>query len=226
VEVQPDVWNTNWTHSQGTVSALIGGADLDQIDLASIVLVGHTGGTPVHTVRTQRAGNHVRAFFRQSDAIGSLDHPRRGDQVQVQIDLTQGGTAKHLTDSVRIVGPNGGGGDGGEADLEVAIQPDRWNTNWVHSSGQVSALIEGDGLADVDLNSIVLIGTDASAARLPATRASRSGNHVRAFFPMAGAFATLDDPRAGQTHRITIELMVGGTRTTLTDRIRVVGPGR
>jgi hypothetical protein len=44
------------------------------------------------------------------------------------------------------------------------------NTNWVHSSGTVSALIEGDGLADIDLHSIKLIGTDPGAAPLPDQR--------------------------------------------------------
>src|SRR5262249_41935565 len=71
--VQPDVWNTNWSHSSGTVSAMITGSDLDKIDLSSIVLVGKSGGTPVAAQRAQLDGNHVRAFFLQSAAIGSLD---------------------------------------------------------------------------------------------------------------------------------------------------------
>src|SRR5262245_6398259 len=35
-ELQPDVWNTNWAHSRGSVSALFRGTGVDQIDLGSI----------------------------------------------------------------------------------------------------------------------------------------------------------------------------------------------
>jgi hypothetical protein len=231
LQLQPAVWNTNWAHSQGTVSALVRGSDLDKIDLSSITLVGATGGTPVEPTRTQRTGNQVRVFFRQSDAIASLDHPKRGDVVEVQLELTISGESKTLTARVRIVGPNSGGGDddGEETALQLEIQPNSWNTNWVRSSGQVTAVIRGTGLASIDLHSIVLVGSDDTATPLPATRAARSGNHVRAFFPMSDAFETLDDPKPGQTHEITIELSSkdgAKAKTELTDDIRVVGPRR
>jgi hypothetical protein len=222
--IQPDVWNTNWSHSSGTVSALIEGSDLDKIDLSSIVLIGKTGGTPVPAQRAQLTGNHVRAFFLQSAAIASLDHPKSGDVDQVTVQFTIAGASKSLTDQVRIVGPGSGGG-GGEVHLTLQIQPDSWNTNWAHSSGTVTALIRGDGLSKVDLKSIVLIGTDAAAAPLPAQRATLTGNHVRAWFPMSGALKTLDTPTPGERHKITIELMADGTKTDLTAEIRVVGPG-
>jgi len=223
--IQPDVWNTNWSHSQGTVSALIDGSDLDKIDLSSIVLIGKTGGTPVPAQRAQLAGNHVRAFFLQSAAIGSLDHPKSGDVVQVTVRFNIAGASKSLTDQVRIVGPGGGGGGGGEVHLTLQIQPDSWNTNWAHSSGTVTALIRGDGLSKVDLKSIVLIGTDTTAAPLPAQRAALTGNHIRAWFAMSDAYKTLDTPKPGERHKITIELMADGTKTDLTAQIRVVGPG-
>jgi uncharacterized protein YjbI with pentapeptide repeats len=225
LQMQPDVWNTNWSHSSGTVSAMITGSNLNKIDLSSITLSGKTGGTPVTPQRTQLAGNNLRAFFRQSDAIGSLDKPKPGTTVDVTIQLTIDGTSKTLTAHIRIVGPNGGGGgDDGETDLTLEIQPDSWNTNWPRSNGTVSALITGGDLSKVDLKSIVLIGTDAAAAPLSAQRASRSGNHVRAFFSMADAYKTLDTPKPGEKHKITIELSVGGTKTDLTYQIRVVGP--
>jgi len=223
--IQPDVWNTNWSHSQGTVSALIDGSDLDKIDLSSIVLIGKTGGTPVPAQRAQLAGNHVRAFFLQSAAIASLDHPKSGDVVQVTVQFTIAGASKSLTGQVRIVGPGGGGGGGGEVHLTLQIQPDSWNTNWPHSSGTVTALIRGDGLSKVDLKSIVLIGTDHAAAPLPAQRATLTGNHIRAWFAMSDAFKTLDTPKPGERHKITIELMADGVKTDLTAQIRVVGPG-
>ena len=200
----------------GTVSALIRGEGLGEIDLDSIVLVGTDDAeAPVAALRVSRQGNQIRAFFAKDDAIASLDTPSRGEVHEVTIELTTGedDTEKSLTDQVRIVGPAGGGGDDDdEVDLDLAIQADHWNINWARSNGTVSALIRGEGLADIDLNSIELVGTDPDAEPLPALRASRNGNHVRAFFAKDDAFATLDTPRPGEMHEITIRLTVARRR--------------
>jgi hypothetical protein len=230
LEMQPDVWNTNWEHSAGTVSALIRGDGLDKVDLSSIQLVGtEAGGTPLPAQRAQRTGNQVRAFFDKSEALDTLDTPKRGETHEVKVELDVDGEAQTLTARVRIVGPNGGGGDDDdeEVDLSVEIQPDSWNTNWRRSSGTVTALIRGGDLADVDLRSIELVGTDPAAAPLPALRASRNGNHIRAYFDKGDAYETLDTPRPGETHKIIIRLDVGDEDDAeLSDRIRVVGPSR
>lgn len=236
VELQPDVWNTNYDqNSAGTVSALIRGGGLGEIDLDSIVLVGTDDAEEgVPALRATRQGKHIRAFFAKDDALASLDTPTRGEVHEVTIEFTMGEgedeTEVSLTDRVRIVGPDGGGGGGGddEVDLDLAIQADSWNVNWARSNGTVSALIRGEGLEDIDLDSIELVGTDPEAEPLPALRASRQGNHVRAFFAKDDAFATLDTPKRGEVHEIIIRLSVDGEDEALelTDRIRVVGPSR
>lgn len=223
--LQPDVWNTNWEHSHGTVSALLRGEGTDKIALSSIRLIGSkAGAAPLTALRAQLTGHQVRAFFAQSDALATLDTPQRGEVHEVRVELTADGQAKSLTASVRIVGADGGGG-GGEADLSLEIQPGSWNMNWPRSSGTVTALIRGDHLGDVDLDSIELVGTDPAAAPLPALRASLNGNHIRAFFDKGDAFETLDTPRPGESHKIVIRLTAGAASATeLSDRIRVVGP--
>lgn len=236
VALQPGVWNTNFSRSAGTVSAVIRGADLGKIDLASIVLVGTDAAEgPVAALRASRQGKQIRAFFAMDDAIASLDTPKRGEIHEVAIEFTMGedDAAVSLKQTVRIVGPAGGGtgGDGvgegdDEVDLDLAIQADSWNVNWARSGGTVTAFIRGDGLADIDLTTIELVGTDPEAEPLPALRARRVGNHVRAFFAKIDAFATLDTPKPGEVHEITIRLTAAGEETELTDRIRVVGPNR
>jgi hypothetical protein len=229
-ELQPDVWNTNYENSEGTVSAVIRGDGLGDVNLDSIVLVGTDDAEePVAALRATRQGKQIRAFFAKDDAIASLDTPTRGELHEVTIQFTVGedDTEKSLTDNVRIVGEGGGDDDGEEEiDLDLAIQADRWNVNWKNSNGTVSALIRGEGLDDIDLDSIELVGTDPDADPLPALRASRNGNHVRAFFAKDDAFATLDTPKPGEVHEITITLSAGGEDQELTDRIRVVGPNR
>jgi hypothetical protein len=227
VKLQPDVWNTNYAHSQGTVSALIDGSGIDKIDRSSIVLTGDAGSADPR--RVQVSGPHLRAFFGMADAIGVLDHPKRGDVLDVTLSFTLDGEAKTFTLQVRIVGPgdDGGGDDGDdEADLGLEIQPDHWNTNWRHSQGTVTALIRGDGLGQIDLESFELVGTDPAAAPVVALRAKRSGNHVRAFFAQSEAIATLDTPKRGESHEITIRFQGPGGATELTDTILVVGPGQ
>ncbi|HEV8630804.1 MAG TPA: hypothetical protein VGV61_10840 [Thermoanaerobaculia bacterium] len=108
LEIQPDTWNTNWSHSQGTVSALLRG-DVADIDLDSIVLVGD-GGKEVKPVDVKRTGHQVRARFPKADALASLDDPDPGERHEVKVKFTVAGTggastAKELTDKVRIVGP-------------------------------------------------------------------------------------------------------------------------
>jgi hypothetical protein len=115
-------------------------------------------------------------------------------------------------------------------DLRVEIQPDVWNTNWVRSNGTVTALIRGSNLGDVDLDSIVLVGTDGAAEALEPLRVGRQGNHIRAFFAKDDAFETLDTPAPGETHEIVIRLTIEGVADApdvekeLKDTIRVVGP--
>jgi len=231
-ELQPDVWNTNYDHSEGTVSAVIRGDGLGDVNLDSIVLIGTDDAEePVAALRATRQGNQIRAFFAKDDAIASLDTPTRGEVHEVTIQFTVGedDTEKSLTDKVRIVGEDGGGDDDGEeeADLDLAIQADHWNVNWKNNgNGTVSALIRGEGLEDIDLDSIELVGTDPDAEPLEALRATRTGNHVRAFFAKDDAFATLDTPKPGEQHEITIKLSVADEDQELTDKIRVVGPNR
>lgn len=230
LEMQPDTWNTNWQHSSGQVSALIRGEGFNQIDPRSIVLVGtDPDAEPLAPTRVDVAGNHVRAFFRQADAFGTLDDPEPGDTHTVLVQFEAGGAPGELSDAVRIVGPRSGDDDDDDDDddevnLDLEIQPDSWNTNWVASSGTVSALIRGEGFEDVDLDSIVLVGTDPAASPLPAERADRAGNHVRAFFGKSEAIQTLDTPVRGEAHTVTIELTVDGEPFELTDQVRIVGP--
>jgi hypothetical protein len=227
MSVQPDAWNLNWEHSAGTVSAVIRGAGLDKVDTSTIELEGTDDAAEgLEPVRVQVTRTQIRAFFAKSDALALLDTPERGETHKLTLKLTVDGAEKSLTDKVRIVGDGGGDdGEGEETELEAEIQPDTWNTNYIGSAGTVSVKITGKGLADADLESIVLIGTSADAEPLHALRASRSGNHIRAFFSKSDAFKTLDTPQAGEKHEIIIRLSVDGTETDLKDTIRVVGPG-
>ncbi len=130
-------------------------------------------------------------------------------------------------------GGKGGGGNDGETALEMQVQPGTWNTNWSRSNGTVSVKITGSGLGDVDLDSIVLIGTVAEAEPLSALRARHNGNHIRVYFAKSEVLEILDTPKAGETHTITLRLTAataataeGSAESELTDSIRIVGPAK
>ncbi|HXT19615.1 MAG TPA: hypothetical protein VN923_02585, partial [Thermoanaerobaculia bacterium] len=213
-------WNTNFANASGTISALVRG-DVSKVDTSAVVLVGD-GGASASPTRVQLAGGQLRAFFAMSEAIASLDDPDRGETHVVTLKLTVDGSAQELTDRVRIVGPSGGDDSGDdEGEIDVAVQPNTWNTNWSHASGTVSILLRGD-VADVELASIKLVG-DAGTEVAP-TSVKRTGHQIRARFPMAAALASLDDPDPGETHDLKIKLSDGGTATELTVTVRIVGP--
>ncbi len=126
--------------------------------------------------------------------------------------------------------PEKGGKGKPGGDLRLEIQPDVWNTNWARSNGTVTALIRGSNLGAIDVDSIVLVGTDGAAEELEPLRVQRVGNHVRAFFAKEDAFDTLDTPAPGEIHEIVVRLTIEGVADApdvekeLKDTIRVVGP--
>jgi microcompartment protein CcmL/EutN len=220
LEIQPSSWNTNFAHAAGTVTALVRG-DVSKVDVASVTLVGD-GGASVSPVRVQTAGGQLRAFFAQSEAIASLDDPDPGETHDVTLKLTADGNASELVAHVRIVGPRGGDDPGDdEGEITASVQPDTWNVNWSHASGTVSVLLRGD-VADVDLATIKLVG-DAGTEVAPSS-VKRTGHQIRARFPMAAAFASLDDPDPGETHEVKVKLGDGAGAKEITLIVRIVGP--
>ncbi|HXT20349.1 MAG TPA: hypothetical protein VN923_06340, partial [Thermoanaerobaculia bacterium] len=227
LEMQPNVWNTNFEHAGGTVSALVRGGDAAKIDKASVKLVGDGGGSVTPT-RVQLAGGQLRAFFLQSEAIKSLDDPDPGETHDVKLQFTVAGTAKELTDTVRIVGPRNDDGeddpdDPADDEVDLFVQPNAWNVNWAHANGTVSVLLRGD-VGDVALDSIVLVGDKATDNEVQPVSVKRTGHQVRARFAMAAAFNSLDDPDSGETHTVKVKYTDGGTAKELTATVRIVGP--
>jgi hypothetical protein len=99
----------------------------------------------------------------------------------------------------------------------------------VHAQGTVSALLRGDGVNDIDLDSIVLVGDKNGGTEVKPVSVKRTGHQVRARFPMSDAFKSLDDPDPGETHTVKIKFSVagaGGTSTAkeLSEDVHIVGP--
>jgi len=227
LEIHPDTWNTNWTHAEGNVQAFVRGTDAGKIDTSSVLLVAPSGDTLApQSVRI--AGGQLVATFAKADAFDLLgDNVHSGDQVKLTLRFKVGDDQKELTDTIRIVGPDqgdDGNGDDNGGDLTLNIQPDDWNTNWAHSAGMVHAFIRGPGLADIDLSTVRLVGDLATADPLKPLDVRRVGHQVVARFAKSAAFATLDDPKSGDTHTVKITFKKAGADTTLSEDVHIVGP--
>lgn len=230
-ESKPSTWNTNWEHAEGTVQAFVRGKDADEIDLSSVELAveGGEGGIAPRSVRY--VGKQVVAHFSKAEAMELLgDDVDSGDRVTLVLRFTVGDEDKEmeLTDQIRIVGPNtgGGGGDGEDDDVHAKVSPDDWNTNWQRSSGQVHVFLRGDGVKDIDLDSIRLVGDDAEAEPLKPQNVRRVGKQIVARFSKPAAFALLDDPDRGETHVVKVRYLAGedDEEKELSEDIRIVGP--
>jgi hypothetical protein len=226
-QVDPSTWNTNWVNANGNVQAFVRGGDAGKIDLGSIVLVGD-GGKTLDPRSTRNAGGQVVATFSKSDAFKLLDSPKPGDQKMVTLRFNLGtgasSTKTELKDGVRIVGSGGGDdGGGGQGETHLEIQPDDWNTNWQHSSGQVHAFLRGGNLAKVDLSTVELVGDKAGVDPVKPRDARLVGHQIVARFSQSDAFATLNDPHAGQRHTVKVTFTQDGKSVELSDVIHVVG---
>lgn len=134
----------------------------------------------------------------------------------ITVDVTVNGNAAVVNSMARS--------SGGEA-LNLSIDPDHWNLEWTHSSGQVTAFIRGTGYEKVDLSTIVMIGDKAGSDPLAPIRATREGEHDQAKFDMSKVLDLVADPTPGSVHTIGVRFTLDGTETVLTAEITIVGSG-
>lgn len=244
LSLDPGEWNLNYDRSQGTVEAFLRGEGFDLVDLDTIEMEGDGDGGPLAAESASRQGDHVHARFAKNRVLDLLADPAPGSMHTVVVTFMEAGGDERFELEAQVTIANDDEEDDGEDDgedgeddegeddegddavveLTLDMQPDSWNTNWLRSNGTVSALIRGSGFDRVDLDSIVLVGSDPAAGELAPERADAQGNHVRAFFAQSDAFLTLLDGDTGQTHVITIRFTVEGEEMELTDTIRTVGP--
>lgn len=231
-EIKPATWNLNWENAEGNVQAFVRGKDAGKIDLDSVELSVEDGEDVISPRSVRYAGGQVVATFSKSEAIGLLgDDAKAGDKVKLVLLFTVGedDEEKELNDQIRIVGraDDDDGGSGEEDDVRLNIQPDDWNTNWARSAGQVHVFLRGDGLADIDLDSIRLVGDDAEAEPLKPLNVRRVGKQIVARFSKRAAYATLDDPDTGETHVMKVRYSVGegedAEEKELSEDIKIVG---
>jgi len=108
-----------------------------------------------------------------------------------------------------------------QGELKVDIQPDKWNINWINSTGEVSARICGDDFALVLPESVRMVGPDGG--ELVPFAHEVGGNSLVVKFLQSEAIGLLASPQNGQSYEIMVRFEADGLTFEPTDTITVVG---
>jgi hypothetical protein len=214
LEIDPEIWSLNYDKSSGTVEAFIRGEGIDNIDLDSIEMKGdNTEAEPLAAISVSRQGDHIHARFPKNQVLDLLLDPDEGTTHTIIVNFLEvdGTETMELSAEITIEDDED---PLDPTELELEIDPDEWNLNYYKSSGTVEAFIEGEGIDNIDLDSIEMMGDNPDAAPLAATSVSINKNHIHARFPMNQVLDLLLNPDEGTTHTIIVSFLeVDGTET-------------
>ena len=229
LEIDPDEWNLNFTHSSGTVEAFISGEGIDKIDLDSIKMMGdNPSAGPLSAISASLNGDHIHARFPMNQVIDLLLNPAEGTTHTIIVSFLEIEGTEPLELSAEITIIDDDDDDDDEIDLTtltLQLAPPQWNMNFSNNSGTVNALIRGQGIENIDLDSIEMMGDNPAAAPLPANSASLQGNHVQARFPKNQVLDLLLNPAPGTVHTVyvTFTSIQGGDRLEVSTEVTITG---
>jgi hypothetical protein len=229
LEIDPDEWNLNFTNSSGTVEAFISGEGIDQIDLDSIEMIGdNPSAEPLSATSASLNGDHIHARFPKNQVIDLLLNPAEGTTHTITIRFLEINGTELLELSTEITIIEDDDDDDDEIDpstLTLQLAPPQWNLNFNKNSGTVNAFIRGQGIENIDLDTIEMAGDNPAAASLPADSASLQGNHVQARFPKNQVLDLLLNPASGTIHTVTVSFVSkqGGARLEVSTEVTITG---
>ncbi len=230
LEIDPVEWSLNFTKSSGTVEAFIRGEGIDKIDLNSIQMMGdNSSAEPLSANSASLKGDHIHARFPKNQVIDLLLNPAEGTTHTIIVSFLEIEDTERMELSAEItIEEDDDDDDDGEIDpttLTLQLAPPQWNMNFSKSSGTVSAHIRGQGIENIDLDTIEMMGDNPDAEALPAISASLQGNHVQAQFPKNQVLDLLLNPASGTVHTVTVtfEGKQGGERLDVSTEVTITG---
>lgn len=155
--IRPKKWNIAWGNDEGdndgenVVTARISGEGFQDIDPATVQMAYPEGGLPPISPipdSYEFGGVSFVIKFNQSDAIGLIPDPKRGDPHVIHVTGNlSGGTPFDVWDTITISGKKSG-----EGLLTLEIKPNKWNMSWADDGdGEVTARIKGEDFDKIDL---------------------------------------------------------------------------
>ena len=209
--ISQNQWGLNYSSSMGDVEIFLQGESVDGIILGSIEMKGdNSSAVPLKPTAADFVGaNRVRALFEKNRVLALLANPSEGSIhiVIVTFKTEPSGESFDVTTQVTV---SDYVEDGQTLPLTLEIDPVEWSLNFPNSSGTVEAFIRGEGIDQVDLNSIEMKGDNPDAAPLPASSTSINKNHIHARFPMNQVIGLLLNPAPGSTHTLIVSYLLNG----------------
>lgn len=104
IQVNPKKWNTNWEKSSGTVMVKFWGDGYDQIDPATVMMVGPDNDV-IYYVASNLADDQLIVKFSKMEALSIIPDPSPGDKHIIRItDDPNGGGTFSFEYAIEIVG--------------------------------------------------------------------------------------------------------------------------
>ena len=204
------------------VTAKISGKGFDSIEASSVQMVG-PGGSAISPSSSKVGKKSFEAKFLRSEALGLITDPVAGESYEIQVTgELSGGTAFMLTDTITIEEEDDDEEEKEEGELELKIDPEKWNTNWKNSKGLVTARIKGKGFRGIDGDSVQMVGPEGSIA--PYSYRT-TGNSFIAKFKKEDAIGIIQDPEPGEEYfiQVTGKLSDGSQFSNLEYEIKIIG---
>ncbi len=233
VKIRPFRWNTNWDHSEDSVTVRIFGEGIEDIDPSSVRMVGPEGDETGEPVMSEAGPFFVMAKFLKSEAIGIIPEPKSGETYEIQVtwgnnsglDVTNG-----LFYPIQIAGKKYE-----EGDLSLVIRPNEWNRAWGNVDDEdngddtedvVTARISGEGFKDINPDTVEMDYPDGGLgpiAPIPFSYEFGGGSFVIKF-NQSDAISLILDPKRGDIYEILVTgNFTDGTPFELTDTITISG---
>lgn len=211
LDIGQSSWNLS-TSSSGSemLEIFLVGDGVDRIVLDSIRMRGdNPSASPLSPESAVLDSNRVRTQYRKRDVSNLLLNPSSGSTHNISVEFnTMGGTDTTEVHSAVTVSD---AGDDESTNFTLEIDPSEWSLNYSNSAGTVEVFLEGEGIGNIDLNSIEMAGDNLSAA-IPADSVSINNNHIHARFPKNQVIDLLQDPAEGTFHTVVVSFLeTGGT---------------
>ncbi len=105
--------------------------------------------------------------------------------------------------------------------LQVEIQPDKWNVAWTNSTEEVNAMISGEGFNTIVASTVKMVGP---AGEITPYTHEVGGVYFIAKFYQSEAIKIISNPKAGESYEIRVTGKLGdGSSFNLKDTITIVG---
>jgi hypothetical protein len=214
-EIRPGKWNIAWSESLDDVTVKISGEGFSDVVPGSVKMRLSGETVEISSYSDELGGTYFTAFFHQSEAIGLLENPKRGDTYLIDILFDVGSDAKLIAFTISIVGSKKSG------EYNVKISPDKWNPAWTDNTEELTLKIFGGDPSEVDTGTIKMTGPNGTV--ITPTGTEIDDDNLLAKFLKQAAIGLIDNPQAGSEYTVTVEFSAGGDDFIFSPTITISG---